>query len=172
MPNTLLSSTKAVLFRPPLLEPKAPLISGIETHPLIGWKEWVTLPAFGGMRLRAKVDTGARTSALHVENLELVRRDNRDMAVFSVPQGKFGHREVLEIIDFRLVTDSGGHAETRPFVRTTVRLGSIEWEVEVSLTNRAAMRYSMLLGRKALANRFVVHPTSAYLWKRPRKLNL
>lgn len=124
---------------------------------VIGWTEYVALPDWGIERLRAKVDTGARSSALHVENLEELPRGR---VKFDVVLHR-AHRDRRVHIRARVkrrsrVRSSSGHGETRYFVETTLRLGPVEKRIEVSLVDRQKMIHRMLLGRSALAGPFLI----------------
>lgn len=129
---------------------------------VIGWREWVCLPALGIARLKAKVDTGARTSALHAFAVE--RRG--DLVHFHVhPHQRDDEASVAtqaELVDERHVRSSSGATELRPVVRTRLELGGQSFEVEFTLTNRSLLGFRMLLGREALRRRFVVDPGCSY----------
>lgn len=124
------------------------------------------LPALGVAAIKAKIDTGARTSALHAVDIERFQERGRAMVRFSVlPLPR--RRDVLvpcraEIVDERSVSDSGGHRERRLVIVTSLRLGEHEWETEITLTDRTGMRFRMLLGRTALRGRFLVDPGASY----------
>jgi hypothetical protein len=134
---------------------------------LLGWREWVALPGLGIGSIRAKVDTGARSSSLHVREQELFELDGRQRVRFVIEHGMddvlSGHLEA-EVADQRDVTDSGGHRETRIFIRTLLRLpGGQEWPIELNLTQRRNMAFPMLLGRSALRRRCIVEPARSWL---------
>ena len=145
-------------------------MKGHRTPIVIGWTEYVDLPDWGVRRLRAKVDTGARSSALHVENIRelprgLVRfdvvlhREHRDRRVSVRAQVKRRSR----------VRSSNGEIHQRLFVETTLRLGGIEKPIEVGLVDRAKMIHRMLLGRAALAGPFLVDVDHRMLQTRRRR---
>jgi len=140
--------------------------------PLIGWREWLALPQLGLPTLKAKIDTGARSSALHVENVEEYQRDGSMWLSFMVATGRRGMPGVhcaAPVCDRREVSDSGGHITCRWFIRTPIRLAGIEWTAEINLTNRGNMLFPMLLGRTALRSRFRVDPQLSYTCGRPRR---
>lgn len=137
-----------------------------QTHlPTVGWREWLALPQLGVRALKAKVDTGARSSALHVDELEVGERDGVPTASFLLPPAPQLPPVRIEatIVDFRQVTDSGGHSTRRPFIRTQVELAGQRWAIEINLTQRRRMLFPMLLGRTAIMGRFQVDPASSYL---------
>lgn len=135
--------------------------------PRVGWREWVSLPALGVPAIKAKIDTGARTSALHAFALERYRERGKSRVRFLVHPLQRRRDIVIsasaEIVDERVISDSGGHRERRLVIMTPVRLGEVEWEMELTLTDRTSMRFRMLLGRSALRNRFLVDPGASYV---------
>ena len=127
---------------------------------VIGWKEYVDFPAWGIRRVKIKIDTGARTSALHVLSMEPL--DDRRLSI-EIQAGRGRRRTEVEVIEWTTVRDSGGHAERRPVVETLLKLGALERRVRVSLTNRGDMLFPMLVGRTALGAGVRVHPGKRWL---------
>jgi len=137
---------------------------------VLGWREWLTLPELGVARLRAKVDTGARSSALHVDEQWRFVEAGAPWIGFRLTPGKSA-TGVIEasapIFDEREVVDSGGHRCRRVFVCTLLRLAGQERRIEINLTNRRDMLFPMLLGRTALAGIFTVDPSCSFVHVRP-----
>jgi hypothetical protein len=138
---------------------------------LLGWREWLALPALGIGAIKAKLDTGARTSSLCVVAIETFERDERLHARFLVRTRR--RRERLTaceapIVDRRPVTDSGGHTSERWFVRTDVVVGGHRFAADINLTDRQAMLFPLLIGRDAMLGRFAVDPALSYTQPKPR----
>lgn len=120
----------------------------------LGWREWVGLPALGLPAVKAKIDTGARTSTLHAFKMKVFKENGEKFIRFRthpIQKNADLTREcVAKVVDRRLVTDSGGKRELRYIIAVPLEMGGKKWEAEVSLTNRKKMRFRMLLGRTAL----------------------
>ena len=139
---------------------------------ILGWREWLAMPQFGIAAIKAKIDSGARSSALHVESLEEYLRDGQQWLRFSVLTGRRRAEPVLceaPAVDRRAVSDSGGHVTLRWFIHAEFALAGQRWVAETNLTSRRDMLFPLLLGRNALGGRFIIDPGSAYRWGRPRR---
>jgi hypothetical protein len=138
----------------------------------VGWREWLALPDLGLPLIKAKIDTGARSSSLHVEGWNIVERNGYRWVAFELrPGSRRGRAKRIEapVLDTREVTDSSGNRALRPFILTTVMLGSRAWPIEINLTNRQSMLFPLLLGRTAMAGRLVVDPSRSFVLGRPQK---
>jgi len=138
---------------------------------VIGWREWLALPDLGIPEIKAKIDSGARSSALHAFDVERFRRDGKAMVRFRVHpyqrDSRRGRVAEAELLDERSVRNSGGHVERRPVIVTTAALGGRGFSIELTLTNRDEMGFRMLLGRQALRRRFLVDVGGSFLAGRP-----
>lgn len=140
----------------------------------VGWREWVALPDLGIPAIKAKIDTGARTSALHAFMIAVHERDGREYVRFSIHPLQRRNDIVLAceapVLERRVVRDSGGHTEERNVIETRLRMGKLEWPIEITLTSRDDMSFRMLLGRTALeSSGLAVNPSESYLvGRRPR----
>lgn len=131
----------------------------------VGWREWVELPELAIGPIKAKVDTGARTSALHAIDLEITERDDQSWVAFTYEHedGSLGTRNEAPVEEFREVTNSGGQSELRPVIKTPLKLGGVSKLIELTLTQRDNMAYRMLVGRTTLSTDFIVAPAESFL---------
>lgn len=140
---------------------------------VIGWREWLNLPELGITQIKAKIDTGARSSALHAFHIKSYQQDGKDMVRFQVhPYQRDSHYTVTAeapLLEWRHVTNSAGDSQLRPAILTTVELGGQQWPIELTLTNRDVMGFRMLLGRQALRRSFLVNPGQSYLLSGKKK---
>ena len=134
---------------------------------IVGWREWLALPDLGIQAIKAKVDTGARTSALHTLALEPFESGGILKVKFGIhPLQRRKDIQlncVADVVDRRRVTSSAGQSEMRYVIRTSVALGKIRWPIELTLTDRRSMRFRMLLGRAAISGLLLVDPAKSYL---------
>ena len=135
---------------------------------IVGWREWLAMPDIGIERLKCKVDTGAKTSALHAFEVDAFKKDDQDWVRFSIHIDEHDLSKVQScealIQDVRQVTDSGGNITERFFIETTIEIGDLSLKVPVSLTSRDTMAFNMLLGRSALRKAgLIVDPDKSYL---------
>jgi hypothetical protein len=141
----------------------------MDTPLITGWREWLALPELAIPNIKAKLDTGARTSVIHAFHIERVARRR---IRFGIHPLQYSNDEIwceAPLLDERWVTDSGGHRDFRPVIRTPVSLGTRTWVIEVTLTARDNMLFRMLLGRTALSGRFIVDPALSYCFGTPAR---
>ncbi|MFT4157999.1 MAG: ATP-dependent zinc protease [Microbacterium sp.] len=144
------------------------------SNTLIGWREWVSLPDLGVDWLKAKIDTGARTSSLHAFDIHEFDRDGEDWVRFRVNPWQDSHEDAVDVEcpvrDRRAVRSSSGHAQQRFVVELLIRLCDREVLAEVTLSNRDEMGFRMLIGREALRQGYVVDPARSFVGgKAPRE---
>ncbi|MBK8815503.1 MAG: ATP-dependent zinc protease [Methylococcaceae bacterium] len=143
--------------------------------PMLGWREWVALPEFGITQIKAKIDTGARSSALHTVDMEPYQLDGKNWLMFTVETKQKQTGQLIEchapIKDRRVVSDSGGHKQRRYVIETPLVFGQHLIQAEITLTNRDSMRFRMLLGRTAMNKVFIIDPHASYLQGKPNALS-
>lgn len=129
---------------------------------LIGWQEWCSLPNLKAKYIKAKVDTGAKTSALHAFNIKAKKIKNQKYVFFDVHPIQSNDEIVVstkaKVVDERYVMSSNGCREKRYVILTKLEMGGISFDIEVTLTNRDSLRFRMLLGRDALSKNFIIDP--------------
>jgi len=140
---------------------------------MIGWREWVSLPELKLPNIKVKVDTGARTSALHAFEVESFLENGILMVRFGI-HPKQNNTDIVkyctsEVFDQRMVTDSGGHKEKRYVIKTLISMGGHLWPIELTLTNRDTMKFRMLLGRTGMGHNFLIKPDASFLLGKPGK---
>ncbi len=137
---------------------------------VVGWREWIGLPDLGINVIKAKVDTGARTSALHVEDLRTTRRGNKRWVKFTIyplqRSRKKSVRASALLVDERSIRSSSGHREMRPVIETQLAMAGGLWLVEITLTSRNDMGFRMLLGRQAVRGHGIVDPSRSFLTRK------
>ena len=128
----------------------------------IGWQEWCSLPELKIPAIKARIDTGAKTSALHAFNVSEFVRNQHKWVKFELHPIQ-GRDDICcqckaPLIDIRKVISSNGHFEHRYVIKTALTLGALSWEIEVTLSNRDPLQFRMLLGREALSSRVIIDP--------------
>ncbi len=134
---------------------------------VFGWREWADLPELGLRHIKAKVDTGARTSSLHAFNVETVDVDGQRRVIFDIHPNQRDRDTVVrceaDVVDERDVKSSGGHQTRRWVIRTPIKVGDNEWTTEITLASRDDMKFRMLIGRTAMHGVATVDPSRSYV---------
>ena len=146
-------------------------MSQVKNKLIVGWNEWCALPALKIPHIKAKIDTGAKTSALHAFDIHEDTTGNH--VIFSIHPLQ-GDRKITikchaPIVDVRQIMSSNGHNELRYVIMTTLAIGATSWDIEMTLSNRDPLQYRMLLGRKALVKHVIVDPSRQLCLGRMRK---
>lgn len=137
----------------------------------IGWREWIALPDLGIRKIKAKIDTGARTTALHAVDLRLIKKADADWIEFHIPFSGLptDHRFVAQIIDEREIKNTSGQKERRYIIESTLVLDDRHWRIELSLANRQKMEFEVILGRTALRrHNYLINPGRSFVAGSPR----
>ena len=147
-------------------------MTNLQAEKLLGWKEWIVLPELQLPPIKAKVDTGAKTTCLHAFEINPEWIDDQEWIEFKVHPLQNNVDEIIScrapVHDKRPVTDSGGHTEERYVIKTPIRVGDWQHDVEITLTARDNMRFRALLGRNAMiSGHFIVNPGQAHLQNKP-----
>lgn len=134
---------------------------------IVGWREWAVMPQLGIHAIKVKIDTGARTSALHAINIERKSANGKDLVSFGIQPLQRNKSLVIKaqapLVDIRSVSDSGGHTENRYVISSRIVIGAMDKEIDITLTERHSMLFRMLVGRTALADSVVVDPAASYV---------
>ncbi len=140
----------------------------------IGWREWIHLPDLGGAVVKAKIDTGARTSAIHAFEVVEIERFGAPWAEFTIhPEqrsSRYSVRVFAPMVEQREIRSSNGSTELRPVVRTTLELGGERFEIELALAQRDQMGFRLLIGRNAIRQRFLIDPSRSYRGAESREI--
>jgi hypothetical protein len=131
---------------------------------IVGWLEYVSITSLNLLMIDAKIDSGAQTSALHAENIELITQNKEKFIRFNYPsQDGDKYQVTAPFLGERQITSSTGHLSVRPVIRVRIQMGSEEFETEMTLINRQSMKYRALIGRNTLQNRFLIDTAKTYL---------
>lgn len=140
---------------------------------IIGWREWVSLSDLGIPLIKAKVDTGARSSSLHAFDVKIFKRSGKEFVKFNIHPEQRSTKKTLEcvskILEYRKIKSSNGQSEYRPVIMTQLELLGEKWPIEVTLTNRDEMGFRMLLGRESFRNRFYVDAGKSFYGNKHKK---
>ncbi len=151
------------------------MLSQTSNLKIIGWSEWISFPDLGIPRVKAKIDTGAKTSAIHAFDTRQYRRKGESWIDFSIHPLQRNDRVVVAaeapILAWRHIKSSNGSTEKRPVILVNIGLMGEYWPIEMTLTNRDDMGFRMLLGREALKGRFLVNSSKTYLAGKPPKIS-
>jgi len=141
--------------------------------PIIGWREWISLPQLGIKFIKAKIDTGARSSSLHAFDTEFFDQDGAQWVRFKVNPVQRNESWVVEaaapVFESRAIRSSSGEAQVRPVIVTPLQLFGERFDIELTLADRNQMGFRMLLGREAFRRRFLIDPGRSYLGGVPKK---
>ena len=137
----------------------------------IGWREWIYLPNYDDFAIKAKVDTGARTSALHATQIKEYDQNGKILVSFRLHQSNKHIDISTQLIRNVKITSSFGNSEIRPLIRLKIRLGERSWFTEVTLTKRTRMTYPMLIGRNTLMKKYLIHSHKSYLTGKNKLIN-
>jgi hypothetical protein len=140
---------------------------------IIGWREWVTLPDLGVKKIKAKIDSGARTSSLHAFDLEFFSKKGKDFVRFEIhPLQKNDRRAVktqAEVVEYRNIRSSNGQVSRRPVIITNIEMLGESWPIEITLSNRDEMSFRMLLGRESFRKKFLLDAGNSYFGEKKAK---
>jgi ribosomal protein S6--L-glutamate ligase len=148
----------------------------LQSKIILGSEEWCTLPELGIPSIKARVDSGAKTSALHAINIAPFKKEGQNWVKFDINPIQNNVKTIIHcealLVDKRVVKSSSGYREQRYVIQTTLDIGNSKWVIEMTLTNRDSMGFRMLLGREAMSGRVLVDPEQKYLLGQPTSDNL
>ena len=135
----------------------------------IGWREWIYFPDYDNFKLKAKIDSGARTSALHATHIREFEKEGEQWVRFCVYQSRQYIYVERPVIRNAIIKNSFGESQKRPLILLKIKLGNNSWETVISLTQRSGMTYPMLIGRNTLKKKHLIHPKRSFVLN--KKLN-
>lgn len=141
--------------------------------PILGWREWVKIPDLSSRSIKAKIDTGAKSSSIHTSDLETFSKGNQEYARFKILPLQRSDRRITEaeaeILEYREVKSSNGEVTLRPVISSHISILGMTWSIELTLASRDDMKFRMLLGRDAFRGRFLIDVSRSYLGGRPKR---
>ena len=129
----------------------------------LGWREWVFLPSYNSFKLKAKIDTGARTSSIHATNIQIYRKGNSERVKFQIYQSESFLDIDTKLVSYKKIKSSFGQTETRPTVNMKIQIGRETWLTKITLAQRSKLTYPMLIGRNTLNKKYIIHSHRSYL---------
>lgn len=129
----------------------------------IGWREWIVFPEYSDFPIKAKIDTGARSSALHATHINEISKGEDVWVKFRVYQGREFLFIETPIVGYKKITNSFGQSEKRPVIQLKIKMGKKIWKTNVTLAKRSKLAHPMLIGRKSLKKRHVIHSHKSFL---------
>ncbi|MCA9125887.1 MAG: ATP-dependent zinc protease [Planctomycetales bacterium] len=139
---------------------------------VVGWREYVALPMLGVKRIKAKIDTGARSSSLHAFDVEVFKRDGLDFVRFVILPTQRSDKRIVhaeaKLLEFRQIRSSSGETSDRPVIQTHLEFMGESWPIDLTLANRDSMGFRMLVGREAIRGHKLVDPGASYLGSRKK----
>lgn len=136
------------------------------SKPSLGWREWIHLPELNDTKIKAKIDTGAKTSALHAENIEIFKRRRKNFVRFDLYPNQHDKKNATTIeaplVEHRKIKSSVGTETERPVIQSTISIGEYQFQIELTLIDRNMMGFRMLLGRDALKG-FMIDPSKSFI---------
>tara|TARA_Y100001970_G_C13811898_1_gene640474 strand:- start:12 stop:473 length:462 start_codon:yes stop_codon:yes gene_type:complete len=135
----------------------------LQKYTPIGWREWIYLPLYKNYPIKAKIDTGARSSALHANSITEYKKDGRSWISFKLEQNNQSLNIKTKLIKHVKITNSFGNEEIRPVINLKIKLGIKVWYTDITLAKRTKMTYPMLIGRNTLKKNYIIHSNKSYL---------